>query len=795
MALTSSTSLPPMPLVAIVFVWLQGPSITTPALSCTLFNSIIGTLTRTIVCLLSGDLGLYIRLFLLVLWISMRNVDKVDCVNKNLPAHAAICKKKAAQGCDRCTPCCVANPLPTCKSAYHAKKIRSQAVPAAPSRSMSGGDAAPAPVAAAQTETPVQPEGTAASITAYSEPVHSIWTPQQAMAAYLRRKQDTSRVAEQSARSADVLENQEILKKTVMFRIWAEANEPSLLQRIFIPMHPSYVPGSLPDLIDALPAGASKCEIFSRDFDGWVPTGLDAAILLEAGETDVCVRAPGLLDAECINLPSYAIRTHSGQLKRRLRDSVDSSDLASPSPKRLKKPSLPLPSPSPSPHPLPSLTPRAPTVGHQADFSDLSVDVALSPRLEQGSIGLPVETSRSTPTRTGRLPSAVFPRTSSQTVKFPSQYSFAEVVQFAELVDKYRVENPAHTQDALDMNFLGICTSKSTFKQIMTFLHCGNRNIWDEYFQKSGTSGGLWPRYRMAVSHLPHDNNSPLPWSESMPIAAGPQLHKEPRRQDSPKVMQQMSKDSSFDLAVLRNVAPLSDSETDFVSSHIDSLHPNPAIFDSWHSDITSSYTGIDSSHPNPAVFDSSHTGVNSSHSNPAVFNSSHSDITSSYTGIDSSHPNPAVFDSSHSDFNSSYTGIDSSHPNPAVFNSSRLNPVMSQSEFNRLPSYPIPQSSNPVQSHVDSSQPYTHGTLEYTGQPSQLKDHSLHYSDSVGFSIQPSQTSIANSWSAGMNDHGSTIYMPDGYSTNHSSPPADYSSPMDSPPSHQDTYDTSLPY
>ncbi|KZT63096.1 hypothetical protein DAEQUDRAFT_770926 [Daedalea quercina L-15889] len=468
-----------------------------------------------------------------------RKDDKPDCKNKGKES----CKGWANKGCDLCTPCCVAKESEVCRNQYHRNQRRtSRSVPHLGSSHSVSTSSAPTsdtqtglPATASEPSSEAGPPGTSTSSVTSAmttsapapspsarpitnspkQTLNTLWTPDNALAAFMSQQKDVSRRSEQLANEAQVLAAQDKLAKSILFYIWTSPNESATLHQVYLQSHPLFVLADIPCIINMFPPSTTRCDRFSRHHDTWVAMDMNAAVRLDTDEREVCIRACGLSNEQCLRIPGFAFQLPSSTFRTPKRARITTS------------PDADNANDSSAVRPLKRPRGASVVIAASGNTSE-SPDYLPSPLSSHPSSPTPAPTS---------LPSLCATQ-HSLTRTFPSQYYVREVTQFMEHVDKMR-RCSKDLGRLLATNPLGIKCCKASFNTTRALLRRGAGGLLQRFIATGDLPGALYQEYKKSATLLPDDRTLRLPWEESQP---GPRL-------PSPIAPASINADDSFAVA------------------------------------------------------------------------------------------------------------------------------------------------------------------------------------------------------------------------------------------------------
>ncbi|KAI0739269.1 hypothetical protein C8Q80DRAFT_1205064 [Daedaleopsis nitida] len=263
------------------------------------------------------------------------------------------------------------------------------------------------------------------------------------------------------------------MERTVAFWIWAQPHKPPADRSVYIKTHPLYCISILADIVDVLPPKTSRCEVYNRLSRRWETVSLDAGRKLQEEEREVCLRMCGLSDDECLDLPTYVLRSSA--------------------PGTVHPQSFPndfAPSSCPNPYvisvsdPCPvSMTTSSKSLFHSHKRSAQDVEDDL-PHHHSTDPSPDVESSTPSPSKRARV-SNRHTSIGLKLRKFPSEYRFSAVYDYIESVSKstLTVDNAR----AWQRDVTGISCGRTAFNDARRDLALGNPDLWRRFLSLGDT--------------------------------------------------------------------------------------------------------------------------------------------------------------------------------------------------------------------------------------------------------------------------------------------------------------------
>ncbi|TBU38021.1 hypothetical protein BD309DRAFT_1023166 [Dichomitus squalens] len=321
---------------------------------------------------------------------------------------------------------------------------------------------------------------------------------------------DEQRIALASTKVQARQEYDRVVQKTVDFQVWVEPLTRPFHICEFIESHPLLTLATIRIILERFPSGTKAVALYNRMKGRWQEREVNHPIALQEGEREVFIRAVGLSDAQCLDLPLSL--APSSTLKRSRSPTLVSA--VSPT-KRVKSVSitdslLPLISAATFSPPSPSLTSPSPgwSIPTPSNVSPASLEQSYA-----GLLGALTFTSLTVAQRAAA---------------FPSKYSFAEVAAFIRAVDEEAKKEELSIGKALDciVASTGVRCGTTNLNAVRMNLKRGNYELWREFIDASPTRLGSYSQYKNRVKKLPPVSS--LDWTsfpqEQKPVSTGPIL-------------------------------------------------------------------------------------------------------------------------------------------------------------------------------------------------------------------------------------------------------------------------------
>ncbi|KAI1788419.1 hypothetical protein LXA43DRAFT_1091780 [Ganoderma leucocontextum] len=402
-------------------------------------------------------------------------------------------KKAAAKLCPRrrrCA-CCVNDPSPDgCTYVYHKKQAAHQtsAVASASTSSSStspGSGSATSESASVSTTPPsVGSKSSAPAATAdpransslYADPLHNLWTLNNAVGAARQRILDEESVASAAVKGKVRAEWDMVKRKTVDFQVWVEPTSSPFDVSKYISTHPLLTLSAVPAVLEHFPPDTKVVVFYIKGKGKWQEREVDHPIALQEGEHSLGLKRPSAATLA----PPPTKRMKAVNLAH-----LQAPDIATAEQSPAPSPSSAWPSPAPSNPPSSSSLP-------------------VGGRMQQSY--------------TGVLGAPTFaPRPAAQR-SFPSKFSCAEVDRFVNEV--VAADN-------------GIGCSPTNLRDIKLDLRRGDHELWFFLLKASSTPEGSFSVYRKEFTFtypLAQDMSTPRTPDVDSPMSnvGGPELTSEP---------------------------------------------------------------------------------------------------------------------------------------------------------------------------------------------------------------------------------------------------------------------------